>query len=70
MLQGARDENGAAYAPAIAKLASRGVDFAVCGATLTMRRIDPKRVLAQGRIVDGGNAEIARLADDGYLRLN
>jgi intracellular sulfur oxidation DsrE/DsrF family protein len=70
MLAGARDEYGAQYAPAVVRLGGKGVDFAVCGATLKLRRIDPRRVLAQGRIVDGGNSEIARLASEGYLRLN
>jgi intracellular sulfur oxidation DsrE/DsrF family protein len=70
MLAGAKDDAGVAYAPAIDRLRSRGVDFAVCGATLAMRHIDPKRVLPQLRIVDGGNAEIARLGAEGYVRLN
>jgi intracellular sulfur oxidation DsrE/DsrF family protein len=70
LLAGAKDERGEAYGPIVERLAARGVDFAVCGATLRMRGISPARVLPQGRIVDGGNAELARLARDGYIRLN
>jgi uncharacterized protein len=70
LLVGSRDETGVAYSPAIERLAARGVDFAVCGATLRIRRIAPDRVVAQGHIVDSGNSELARLAHDGYVRLN
>lgn len=70
LLAGARDDGGVAFAPSVGDLAARGVDFAVCGATLRARGIAADRVLPQGRIVDGGNAELARLARAGYRRLN
>jgi len=70
MLSGARDEKGVPYEEAVRRLAGRGVDFAVCGATLKLRHIDQSRVIGAGRIVDGGNAEIARRLSEGYARLN
>lgn len=70
LLAGAKDETGATYGPLVKRLAAHGVDFAVCGATLRLRGIAPDRVVPQGRIVDGGNAELARLAHLGYVRLN
>jgi intracellular sulfur oxidation DsrE/DsrF family protein len=70
LLREARDEKGAPFAPDIARLARRGVDFAVCEATLNQRGIAAARVLPEARIVDGGNAELARLAATGYRRMN
>jgi intracellular sulfur oxidation DsrE/DsrF family protein len=70
MLVGATDEDGDAYAPAVERLARRGVVFSVCNATLQLRGIDRTRLIAQSRIVPRGSREIARLIDNGYRPLN
>jgi intracellular sulfur oxidation DsrE/DsrF family protein len=70
MLKGAIDAKGVRYAIAVEQLSRRGVDFAVCGATLKSRGIGHDRVIAEGRIVPRGSGEIARLIGLGYQPLN
>lgn len=70
MLRGATDADGVAYAPALRRLARRGVDLSVCEATLRLRGIDRSRVVPEGRIVPSGSGEITRLTEAGYVPLN
>lgn len=70
LLKGAADADGVRYAPAVQRLAHRGVTFAVCNATLKLRGIGHDRVIAEGRIVPRGTGEIARLISIGYQPLN
>ena len=73
LLTGARDPaSGELLERQIAAVASRGVEFRVCGNTLARRQIDPGRVLPVARIVPSGIAEIARLQTRehfAYMRL-
>jgi intracellular sulfur oxidation DsrE/DsrF family protein len=67
LLSGARDKDGELFEVRIAALKSRGVDFRVCGNTLTRRAIDAHRVVPEARLVPSGIAEIGRLqAKEGY----
>ena len=72
LLAGARDAEGVAYRPAVAEFVRRGVEFRVCGNTLTMRGLGPSRLVPEATLVPSGIAEISRLqAREGfaYLRL-
>lgn len=70
MLKGAADADGVSYAPALHRLALRGVDFSVCDVSLKLRGIARGRVTPEGRIVPRGSGEIARLISNGYQPLN
>jgi intracellular sulfur oxidation DsrE/DsrF family protein len=61
LLQGARDREGQPFAVMVSELKARGVDFRVCGNTLTRRHIEPARLIPQATLVPSGVAEIARL---------
>lgn len=67
LLAGARDGDGRLYEDQVAALKVRGVDFRVCGNTLSRRQIDPARVIPEAVLVPSGVAEIGRLqAEEGY----
>ncbi len=70
LLRGARDENGLPYEEIVRDFRERGVEFRVCGNTLTRRRIDTASVIAEAVLVPSGIAEISRLqAREGYVYL-
>ena len=70
MLEGAKDKNGNPFEVTIDTLQEKGVEFRVCNNTLVSRKIDPKMVIHQAKIVPSGVAEIARLqAKEGYVYL-
>lgn len=70
LLDGATDKNGNPYNIAVEDLAAKGVGFNVCNNTLTSRKIDKSKVIAQGKIIPSGVAEIGRLQTyDGYQYL-
>ncbi len=70
LLDGAQDKNGNPYSIPVEKLKERGVDFRVCAITLKTRKIDPKRVIPEARIVPSGVAEIGKLQTrEGYVYL-
>ncbi len=70
LLDGAQDKNGNPYSIPVEKLKAQGVDFRVCAITLKTRKIDPKRVIPEARIVPSGVAEIGKLqAREGYVYL-
>jgi hypothetical protein len=70
LLKDAKTPSGAPFSNAIDELATHGVEFRVCKNTLETRKIDAARVVPDGKIVDSGVAEIARLqAREGYVYL-
>ena len=70
LLDGAKDKNGNLFEPNVQELVKMGVDFRVCKITLERRKIDPKRVLEEAKLVPSGVAEVARLqAKEGYVYL-
>ncbi len=70
LLDGAQDKNGNPYSIPVEKLKERGVDFRVCAITLKTRKIDPKKVVPEARIVPSGVAEIGKLqAREGFVYL-
>ncbi len=70
LLEGAKDSQGREFSRAVGELAGRGVQFRVCNNTLTTRKIEPSRVLMEGKIVPSGVAEVARLQSrEGYVYL-
>lgn len=70
LLAGARDETGAEYATPVRELRRRGVEFRVCGNTLTRRNIDARAVIPDAVLVPSGIAEIGRLqSQQGYTYL-
>ena len=70
MLDGAKDKNGNPFDATIQDLVSKGVEFRVCGNTLTAGGIAKSRVLPEATIVPAGVAEVARLeAREGYVYL-
>jgi mycothiol system anti-sigma-R factor len=70
LLKGAIDRRGTAFAPRVAALAARGVQFRVCNNTLNARHIPPAQVIAQAQLVPSGIAEVGRLqTQEGYAYL-
>jgi intracellular sulfur oxidation DsrE/DsrF family protein len=70
MLRDAKDKNGNPFEVTIQDLASKGVEFRVCNITLQTRKIDPKQVIEEAKIVPSGVGEIARLqSQEGYAYL-
>ena len=70
LLEGAEDENKNPYSGTVAKLASKGVEFRVCQITLERRKIDPKKLLPEAKLVPSGVAEVTKLqAKEGYAYL-
>ncbi|HSE92012.1 MAG TPA: DsrE family protein [Methylomirabilota bacterium] len=68
LLKDAKKPSGAAFSNDIEELSLRGVEFRVCQNTLETRKIDPARVVEEGKIVRSGVAEVARLqAREGYV---
>lgn len=70
LLDGAKDKNGNPYQIIVEDLVSKGVDFRVCNFTLTSRKIDPKLVIPEAKIVPSGVAEVGKLQTyEGYAYL-
>ena len=68
LLKGAKKPSGVVFSDGVEELALRGIDFKICSNTLRGREIDPARVVADGKIVPSGVAEVARLqAMEGYV---
>jgi uncharacterized protein len=70
LLEGAKDRNGNPFDATVDTLQAKGVEFRVCNNTLVVRKIDPKMVISQAKIVPSGVAEIGRLqAKEGFVYL-
>lgn len=70
LLEGAADDKGNPFEPRVQELAAKGVEFAVCNNTLKGRKIDPKSVLTEAKIVPSGVAEVGKLqAKAGFVYL-
>jgi len=70
LLKDAMNQMEQPFGPAVADLAAKGVEFRVCNNTLTGRKIDVSRVLAEARVVPSGVAETANLqAKQGFVYL-
>lgn len=70
LLEDAEDRRGNPYDPAVTSLIARGVEFRVCGTTLSARKIDQGRLLEGVSVVPSGIYEIARLQlKDGFAYL-
>jgi intracellular sulfur oxidation DsrE/DsrF family protein len=70
LLKSAEDRRGSPFAPTVAGLIERGVEFRVCAATLGARNIDRARLLDSAVVVPSGLSEIARLQlKEGYAYL-
>jgi intracellular sulfur oxidation DsrE/DsrF family protein len=69
LLEGAEDKNGNLYSGPVSELAAKGVDFRVCQITLERRKIDPKKVIADAKLVPSGVVEVTRLQQEGYAYL-
>lgn len=69
LLNDAKDDKGA-YAPQVAGLKARGVDFRVCRNTLKGRNLTDEAVIMEAKVVPSGVAEIGRLqAKEGFVYL-
>lgn len=60
LLNDAKDDKGA-YAPQVAALKEKGVEFRVCRNTLKGRNLDDSAVIMEAQVVPSGVAEIGRL---------
>jgi intracellular sulfur oxidation DsrE/DsrF family protein len=69
LLDGAEDENKNPYAGTVTKLAAKGVEFRVCQITLERRKIDPKKLIPEAKLVPSGVAEVTKLQQQGYAYL-
>jgi intracellular sulfur oxidation DsrE/DsrF family protein len=61
LVEGAADDRGNTYDALVDPLMLEGVEFRVCGNTLTGRQIDAAKLLPDVSVVPSGVAEIARL---------
>jgi intracellular sulfur oxidation DsrE/DsrF family protein len=61
LLEDAKDHRDDPYGYAVLRLVEQGVDFRVCNATLTARKISKADLLEEVKIVPSGISEIARL---------
>jgi len=69
LLNDAKDEKGE-FAPVVAGLKGKGVDFRVCNNTLKSRKLDANAVIGEANVVPSGVAEIGKLqAQEGYVYL-
>ena len=69
LLNEAKDDKGE-FAPVVAGLKGKGVDFRVCNNTLKSRKLDASAVIQEANIVPSGVAEIGKLqAQEGYVYL-
>lgn len=69
LLNEAKDDKGA-FAPQVAGLKEKGVEFRVCRNTLKGRNLDDKAVILEAQVVPSGVAEIGRLqAREGFVYL-
>jgi intracellular sulfur oxidation DsrE/DsrF family protein len=69
LLNDAKDDKGE-YAPVVAGLKEKGVDFRVCRNTLKARKLDDSAVIMEAKVVPSGVAEIGKLqAQEGYVYL-
>ncbi|MEW5769042.1 MAG: DsrE family protein [Pseudomonadota bacterium] len=69
LLNDAKDDKGA-YAPQVAGLKEKGVEFRVCRNTLKGRKLDDEAVIMEAQVVPSGVAEIGRLqAREGFVYL-
>jgi intracellular sulfur oxidation DsrE/DsrF family protein len=69
LLEGAEDKNGNPYSGPVAALAAKGVEFRVCKITLERRKIDPKKVIPEAKLVPSGVVEVTKLQQEGYAYL-
>lgn len=69
LLNDAKDDKGA-FAPVVAGLKEKGVDFRVCRNTLKSRNLTDDAVIMEAKVVPSGVAEIGKLqAQEGYVYL-
>lgn len=69
LLNEAKDDKGA-FAPQVAGLKARGVDFRVCRNTLKGRNLTDEAVIMEAKVVPSGVAEIGKLqAKEGFVYL-
>ena len=69
LLNEAKDDKGA-YAPQVAALKDKGVEFRVCRNTLKGRNLGDDAVIMEAQIVPSGVAEIGKLqAKEGFVYL-
>lgn len=69
LLNDAKDDKGA-YAPQVAGLKGKGVEFRVCRNTLKGRKLEDNAVIMEAQVVPSGVAEIGKLqAREGFVYL-
>lgn len=69
LLNDAKDDKGE-FAPAVAALKAKGVDFRVCRNTLKARKLNDDAVIMEAKVVPSGVAEIGKLqSQEGYVYL-
>jgi hypothetical protein len=70
LLAGATERNGKPFDGAVSALAAQGVEFRVCGNTLTAHDVPTSRLLPEAKIVTSGVVEVARLQSrEGFVYL-
>jgi uncharacterized protein len=69
LLNDAKDDKGE-FAPVVAGLKEKGVDFRVCRNTLKARKLGDDAVIMEAQVVASGVAEIGKLqSQEGYVYL-
>lgn len=68
LLAGARERSGKPFDAQVKALAEQGVEFRVCGNTLTAHQVPESQLLPEAKIITAGVVELARLqAKEGYV---
>jgi intracellular sulfur oxidation DsrE/DsrF family protein len=68
LLAGAKERSGKPFDAQVKALAERGVEFRVCGNTLTAHDVPVSQLLPEAKIITAGVVELARLqAKEGYV---
>lgn len=68
LLADAKERSGKPFDAQVKALAERGVEFRVCGNTLTAHNVPVSQLLPQAKIITAGVVELARLqAKEGYV---
>lgn len=65
LMEGAKDRNGAAYAPLVAALAGRGVKFEICEITLKNRDLKKEQFIQEVDFTPSGVVRISKLQQQG-----
>ena len=66
LMDGAKDNNGAAYSGTVAALKARGVNFEVCEITLVNRKLKQSQFILEADFTPSGVVRLSKLQKQGF----